>query len=238
VRGEGEKQVIAFFTALWLGILTSISPCPLATNIAAISYLSKHITKPRLVLWAGIAYTFGRAFVYAVLGTLIIASLVSVPVVANFLQHYINKALGPILILVGLFLFDIIKFNVPGLSLLQKSQKRFAKIGLKDSFFLGIIFALSFCPISAALFFGSLIPLSLKFSYGIALPVVYGLGTAIPVVIFAIGISIGVRSLSFWFNKVKSIEFYTRRITGAIFIMAGLYYVWAYIISTVLQGLR
>ena len=217
-----------FITALWLGILTSISPCPLASNIAAISFLSKKIMRPRLVLWTGIFYTLGRMVSYAVLGIVIIMSLVSVPTMANFLQKYMNKALGPILLIVALFLLDIIKLNLPSFSFSQEKQKNLASAGIKGSFALGAIFALSFCPISAALFFGSLIPLSLNKSYGLALPFIYGIGTALPMVIFAIGISCGVKAIGTWFNKLGQFEIYARRLTGVIFILVGVYYLFSY----------
>jgi len=217
-----------FITALWLGILTSISPCPLASNIVAISFLSKKIMRPRLVLWTGIFYTLGRMVSYAVLGIVIIMSLVSVPTMANFLQKYMNKALGPILLIIGLFLLDIIKFNLPSFSFSQEKQKNLASAGIKGSFALGAIFALSFCPISAALFFGSLIPLSLNKSYGLALPFIYGLGTALPMVIFAVGISCGAKAMGTWFNKLSQFEIYARRLTGVIFILVGVYYLFSY----------
>ncbi|MGB2599970.1 MAG: sulfite exporter TauE/SafE family protein, partial [Candidatus Omnitrophota bacterium] len=92
----------ALISALWLGILTSISPCPLATNIATISFLSKRVTHPRQVLLAGIAYTLGRMLTYSVLGILIIASLAKISFISNFLQRYMNMAIGPLLLLVGL----------------------------------------------------------------------------------------------------------------------------------------
>ena len=192
---------LPFISALWLGILTSISPCPLATNIAAVSYLSKKINHPKLVLWSSIAYTFGRIVTYAVLGAIIVTSLVSIPVTANFLQKYMNKILGPILVITGLFLLGIIKMNIPKFSLSHSRQSALAEAGVKGSFMLGMIFALSFCPIAAALFFGSLIPLALNSKYGITLPFFYGIGTGIPVVIFAISIALGVKSVSKWFQK-------------------------------------
>ena len=223
--------VLACASALWFGILTSISPCPLATNIAALSFLSKKINHPKLVLWSSTAYILGRMFTYAILGIIIIASLVSVPVAANFLQKYINKALGPILIIAGLFLLDIIRINIASFSLSQQRQNALAESGVKGAFLLGALFALSFCPIAAALFFGSLIPLALKSNVGIVLPFVYGLGTGIPVVIFAVGITLGIQSFSHWFHKVTKFEGYTRKITGIIFILVGLYFSWYYIIA-------
>ena len=111
-------------TAFWLGILTSISPCPLATNIAAVSFLSKKIGHPNMVFLSGISYTIGRTLAYAILGFLIVKSLLSMPLVANFLQKYMNKALGPILIITGLFLFDVLKFNIPNLVISEKHQNK------------------------------------------------------------------------------------------------------------------
>ena len=102
------ELLIVFGSALWLGILTSISPCPLATNIAAVSFLSKKIAHPALVFISGFAYTLGRMAAYAALGWIIISSLLGVPEVAQFLQKYMGKALGPLLIITGLFLLEIL----------------------------------------------------------------------------------------------------------------------------------
>jgi len=228
--------VIAIISALWLGILTSISPCPLATNVAAISFLSKRITHPKAVIVTGIVYTLGRMAAYAVLGGLIIFSLVSVPGIANFLQKYMNRILGPALILVGLFLLNIIKIRFPSISFSQDRQKKIAGSGIGGVFVLGVLFALSFCPISAALFFGSLIPLSLDNKFGIILPFFYGIGTGLPVVILAFGIALGTSSVSHWFHRLSRLEFYTRKITGIIFLIVGIYYIGAFILPIVVNG--
>ncbi len=220
-----------FLTAFWLGILTSISPCPLATNIAAVSFLSKRAVHPKIVLLSGISYTIGRVLAYALLGSLIVKSLLSVPVVANLLQKYMNKALGPILIITGFFLLDIVKFNIPSLVISEKHQKKIVGSGIFGACILGFIFALSFCPISAALFFGSLIPLAVNNKFGLSLPFVYGIGTGLPVLLFAFLIALGVTSLSRWFNRLTRLEYYMRKITGAIFILVGLYYVSVYLVK-------
>lgn len=218
-----------FISALWLGILSSISPCPLATNIAAISFLSKRIKHTRIVLWAGIAYTLGRMISYAILGAIIIMSLVSVPFLANFLQKYMNKALGPILFFVGLFLLGAIKFNIPAISISKDRQENLAQSGAKGAFLLGAIFALSFCPISAGLFFGSLIPISLNNTYGIMLPLFYGIGTGLPVLLFTLVVTFGFKSLDRLFSGLKKIEYFARKVTGIIFILVGAYYIWIYL---------
>ena len=222
---------LALASAFWLGILTSISPCPLATNIAAVSFLSKKIAHPGKVFLSGVAYSLGRMMAYAVLGFLIISSLLSIPVTANFLQRYMNKALGLILILTGLFLLDVLKIKMPGLSISEKHQGRLADSGILGSFLLGFIFALSFCPVSAGLFFGSLIPLTLNNSFGASLPFIYGIGTGLPVLVFASAIALGITSLSRWFNWLAKSEIHIRRITGIIFIIIGLYYAGIYILK-------
>ncbi len=223
--------LIALGSAVWLGILTSISPCPLATNIAAVSFLSKKIAHPFMVFISGLAYTLGRMVAYAVLGWIIIGSLLSVPQVAQFLQKYMVKALGPLLIITGLFLLEVITIKLPGVTLSQKHHNKLVESGAPGAFLLGVIFALAFCPVSAALFFGSLIPLALNSKAGTILPFIYGIGTGLPVLGFAVAVALGVTSMSHWFHKITKLEFYTRRITGVIFILVGLYYSGIYILK-------
>ena len=216
------------FSALWLGVLTSISPCPLAANIAAVSFLSKKIAHPAAVFVSGLAYTLGRMVSYAAVGWIIIHSLVSIPQVALFLQKYMGKALGPVLIVTGLILLETITFYLPGFSLSHKHHSKLAESGAPGAFLLGFIFALAFCPVSAALFFGSLVPLALNHPAGALLPFIYGVGTGLPVLAFALAIALGVTSLSHWFHTLTKIELYTRKITGVVFMLAGLYYIWSY----------
>ncbi len=220
---------IVMASAFWLGMMTSVSPCPLATNIAAISYLSKTILHVRLVLLAGTAYTVGRMIAYALVGYLVIASVLSIPAIAQFLQHHMNKILGPVLMVAGLFLLNILKLRMSGFVLAQSTQEGLARAGIfLGPLALGFLFALSFCPLSAALFFGSLIPLALNNPFGEGLPFIYGLGTALPVIVFAILIAFGVESLSHWIRRLQRAEVYARKITGGLFVLVGLYYVWNY----------
>jgi cytochrome c biogenesis protein CcdA len=224
---------IAIVSALWLGILTSISPCPLATNIAAVSFISKKIAHPAMVFISGLAYTIGRMAAYAVLGWIIISSLLGVPQVAQFLQKYMTIVLGPLLVITGLFLLELITLKLPRITLSQRHQNRLIESGAPGALLLGFIFALAFCPVSAALFFGSLIPLALNSKAGALLPFVYGIGTGLPVLIFAVAIALGITSMSRWFNKLTKLEMYMRKITGAIFIAAGAYYIFVYIVTII-----
>jgi cytochrome c-type biogenesis protein len=221
---------VGFASALWLGILTSISPCPLATNVAIISFLSKRIAHPFFVFISGLAYTLGRMCAYAVLGYLLIHSILAIPQSAQFLQKYMTKALGPILVITGLILLEVIPLRIPGFSLSHKHHTKLSESGAFGAFALGFIFSLAFCPVSAALFFGSLIPLALKTPLGSVLPLIYGVGTGLPVMVFAVAIALGVVSLSHWFNRLTKLEYYMRRITGIIFILVGVYYVGIYLL--------
>ncbi|HUV29982.1 MAG TPA: aromatic aminobenezylarsenical efflux permease ArsG family transporter [Acidobacteriota bacterium] len=215
-------------SACWLGILTSISPCPLATNIAAISYVGKRVDSPSLVLLSGLMYMAGRVLVYLVLGILLVASLLSVPELSYFLQNNINAVLGPVLIVAGLFLLEVVRLKFAGPGISRRIQERVAGWGLWGALLLGIVFALSFCPISAALFFGSLIPLAVKQGSRFIFPSLYGLGTGFPVFIFAILIAFGAHSIGRAFNRLTQFELWARRVTGLVFIVVGLYYTLVY----------
>jgi cytochrome c-type biogenesis protein len=215
-------------SALWFGILMAISPCPMATNVAAISYIGKRLGSPRQVLLGGVLYTVGRTVAYVGLAVVILAGLQSIPRVSTFLQEYMNKVLGPILIVVGLFLLELIQFGGRS-NLGERLGRRVEGWGLAGALALGVIFALSFCPISAALFFGSLISLAVKYDSRILLPGVFGVGTALPVFVFAVIIGLGVGSLGAAFHKLQKFEWWARRVTGVVFILVGIYYCLEYI---------
>lgn len=220
--------LIGAASALWFGILMAISPCPMATNVAAISYIGKRLGSPRQVLLGGVLYTVGRTVAYVGLAVVILAGLQSIPRVSTFLQDYMNKVLGPVLIVVGLFLLELIKFG-GGAGVGEKLGKKVEGWGLAGALALGVIFALSFCPISAALFFGSLISLAVKYDSRILLPGVFGVGTALPVFVFAVIIGLGVGSLGAAFHKLQKFEWWARRVTGVVFILVGIYYCLEYI---------
>ena len=216
-------------SAFWLGILTSISPCPLATNIAAVSFIGKQFTSVPRVALSGLFYVLGRMLAYLGLGSALIAGLLSAPQLSGFLQKYMNSILGPVLILVGMALVDLLRFpSLPAMGG-TKMRERASKGGLWGAGFLGMIFALSFCPVSAALFFGSLIPLSLKHGSSVVYPALFGVGTGLPVIVFAAMIALGAKSIGTLFRQLTRVELWARRITGATFIAAGIYYVLVYI---------
>jgi cytochrome c-type biogenesis protein len=220
-------------TAAWLGILTSVSPCPLATNIAAVSFISHRITQRNTVFLSGILYTLGRSLTYIVLGVLIVKTLVDIPILSDFLQRYVNKILGIVLILVGMVLLDLLRIPLPIPSVSENFAKKLAENGTFGSLPLGILFALAFCPVSAALFFGGLIPIAIKAQSGIGLPLMYGIGTGLPVLLFAFLVAAGTGYISNLFYRITRVEFYTKKATGIIFILVGIYYALAYIFELI-----
>jgi cytochrome c biogenesis protein CcdA len=224
----GEFAVAAA-SALWLGILTSISPCPLATNIAAVSFLGRRVDKPLHALGGGLLYALGRTIAYVALGALIVVGLLSMPQASRFLQQYMNQLIGPVLIVTGLFLLELLRLRLPGLGKAgERLQQRFKKFGMAGAVPLGALFALSFCPVSAALFFGSLMALALRLQSPVLLPTLYGIGTALPVVLFALLIAAGAGFIGRLFDRLSLIERWARKVTGLVFILVGLYMTLSY----------
>ncbi len=222
----GAAQIVS---VIWLGILTSISPCPLATNIAATTYIGKQIKSRYATILAAVAYTIGRTISYMIISILIIAGLISIPGVSNFLQLHMNQILGPILLITGLFILDLVPLRLPNIGFNTGMLQKLGDSGLLGAVLLGFLFALSFCPVSAALFFGSVIPVALKFQSVIFLPFCYGIGTAAPVIGFAVIIAYSSRFAGIFFNKLSAAERWLRRITGALFLIIGLYFCLKYI---------
>lgn len=222
-------MLLTLFTTFWLGILTSISPCPLATNIAAISFVSYRISNRWVVFFSGILYMLGRTLTYTIIGFFVVKALINVPIFSNLLQHYMGKILGLLLIVVGMFLLDMFKFKLSGLTVSEKIQKKLDEFELIGAFIMGFLFALAFCPISAALFFGSAIPLAIKIDSPLLVPLVFGIGTAVPVLAFAILVSISAAFIDKIFHKIAVVELYTRKATGIILILAGIYMTLKYI---------
>jgi cytochrome c-type biogenesis protein len=219
----------ALLGALWLGVLTAVSPCPLATNIAAISYVSRKVGSARGILLSGLLYTAGRMLACAALGTLIVSSLLTSFRLSRALQGTLNVALGPLLLVAGLFLLDVLRFRGRGSGAGERLQRRVDRMGYGGSFLLGVVFAVSFCPVSAALFFGSLIPLALQHESRVLLPAVYGAATALPVLGFAALLSAGAAVLARVFARVQRWERHARRVTGAVFLLVGAYYTLLYV---------
>jgi cytochrome c-type biogenesis protein len=216
-------------SAFWLGLLTSISPCPLATNIAAISFVGRRVGSPAKVLVSGLLYTLGRTLTYLVLGVVLVSSLLSAPHLSQFLLKNMNQILGPVLILVGMMLLGLISLSPSGTAVSDKMQKRVEALGMWGALLLGVVFALSFCPVSAGLFFGSLIAIAIRCESPVMVPAAFGVATALPTLVFAVLISIGAKRVGEAYNQLVPFEKWARRITGGLFIVVGIYFCLVYI---------
>ena len=216
----------ALIAAAGLGLLTAIAPCPLATNIAMISFLAQRIDAPWRGALTTLAYILGRTAAYVGLAALLTAGLLATGEVASWLQVYLNRLLGPLLIVVGMVLLGLLPLPTFGQSAkLQAWRESLAKRGgLVGGFLLGVLFAMSFCPPAAALYFGSLLPLAVKADSMILVPGVYGLATALPVVAFALLLLMGSRYVSQTFDRVQAVSRVAKWGTGVFFIALGLYY--------------
>lgn len=224
---QGNAPVAAAFL---IGLLASLGPCPLATNIAALGYISKELASPRRVLVTGGLYTLGRTLAYGGLGVAVLAAGVQISRVANSLQTVGEIALGPLLVLVGLVLLDVIRPNLAiGGAWLERWSQRLADRRGAGAFLLGALFALAFCPYSAALYFGVLIPLAFRSAGGLAFPLVFGIGTSVPVIVIGIPLALGTMRLASGLGVLTRVESGMRKLAALAFIGAGGFMLWNWI---------
>jgi cytochrome c biogenesis protein CcdA len=210
-------------SALVLGLLTAISPCPMATNITAIGFIGKDLANKRRVFYNGLIYTLGRTISYTVLAVILFFGADQLKISGVF-QQYGEKIIGPLLIIIGVFMLGIIRLNFPAYSKLSERFQNRNRFNYWDAFLLGVIFALAFCPYSGVLYFGMLIPLTISTS-GLHLPVVFAVATGIPVIIFAWVIAYSLSGIGSLYKKIKSFEFWFRKAAAVLFIGIGVYYV-------------
>ena len=219
-----DQYNIPLLSAFVLGVMTSISPCPLATNITAIAYISKDIKTPKHTLTSGLIYTLGRAISYTLLATLIYFGF-SAFQIASIFQGWGDKVLGIVLILIALVMFGVIKINFSSKSKkIEQMKEWLATKGHIGTLLLGILFALAFCPYSGVLFFGILIPLVLKSTESLILPPLFALGTGLPVIIFSFLLAFSVGKVSRMYNAMSKIEKIMRYSVATVFLVAGVYY--------------
>ncbi len=209
--------------ALWLGILTSISPCPLATNIAALAFLSRRCDRRRAVAWSSVAYIAGRMTAYVVLACAIAAGVLSAPGVADFLRTKMEGLIGPGLIVVGMLVAGWLSLKIPGLGNINSLGSRLATKGFIGEFLMGAVFAMAFCPVSAALFFGGLLPMVIRSGSTVWLPVSYGVGTALPVIIAVTLLACGIGMAAERLRNLQTIGARLQQATAWILMAVGVW---------------
>lgn len=218
-----ENSQYAFVTAFVLGLMTAISPCPLATNISSIGFISRDIKDRNRVFYSGLIYTLGRAISYTAVALILFFGASQFNVSMIF-QGWGEKLIGPLLIVIGLFMLDVLKIRLPGFSNLTE------KIGSKGggkywgALLLGMVFALAFCPYSGVLYFGMLIPMTIASPTGLYLPIVFAIATGLPVILFAWLLAYAVGNVGKLYNRIKVFEIWFRRIVAILFIVIGIYY--------------
>lgn len=219
-----QNSDLPLLAAFALGLLTAISPCPLATNITATAFIAKTVSSKGKVIGSGLLYTLGRVFSYTTIGALIYFGASKFHI-AKLFQGNGEKFIGPLMILIGLVMLDVIKLDFLSKgNFTEKLSERFKTQGLMGAFLLGALFALAFCPYSGALFFAMLIPMTLASEGGLLLPVVFSIGTGLPVIIFAFVIAYSLEKLGQYFKAVQKIEKVMRIVAGLTFLITGLYY--------------
>ncbi len=214
-----------WISALVLGLMTSISPCPLATNITAVGFISKDIENRNRVFINGLLYTLGRAFSYTIVALVLYFGADQLKF-SGFLQQYGEKILGPLLIIIGLLMLDIITIKFPGMNSMTRKMENKKKWNYIDAILLGMVFALAFCPYSGVLYFGMLVPMTISSASGLYLPFVFAVGTGIPVIIVSWILAYTLSGLGSFYKKIKSFETWFRRIIAVLFIIVGIYYIF------------
>lgn len=229
-----DNSQIPAFTAFLLGLLTALSPCPMATNITAIGFISKGIENRRRVLWSGVLYTLGRTLAYSVLGAILIY-IIRIGADTFKLQQDIAEwgeiIIGPALIIIGILMIlgEFVslggKFGFQGSSWTEKLS------GPLGAFLLGILFAMAFCPSSGILYFGMLIPMSATAHAGYLLPIIFALASALPVLVVAWILAFSINSLGTFMGKIKSIQKWLNRIVALLFLLVGVYYCYTFFMA-------
>ena len=224
--GTSDIPLVASF---FIGLMMAISPCPLATNITAIAYVSRRIENSRHTLLVGLLYTLGLMTSYVAIASLIVYLGAKTQPIAFFLQQYGWQLLGPLLVFIGLVMLEVLRFDFIKMSPeTEKLKEELAGRGYMGSFLLGVVFALAFCPFSAVLFFGMLIPLALKTGDGLVLPAVFAFATGLPVIVASFILVSGVGRLSAVLHKVQIFEKWMRKSVAVVFIFVGIYYILQY----------
>jgi sulfite exporter TauE/SafE len=224
LHGLLENSSIPVVSAIALGLMTAISPCPLATNITAIGYIGKDIANKNRVFFNGLIYTLGRVLSYTILAVIIFIGADQFKI-SGWFQLYGEKIIGPLLIIIGLFMLGFLRINLPGLSKLTCRYQAKGVNSYWDVLLLGMLFALAFCPYSGVLYFGMLIPMTISSASGLILPVVFAIATGIPVIIFAWLLAYTVSGVGTLYKGLKIFETWFRRIIAVGFVGVGIYYV-------------
>ena len=224
-----DNSEVPILSAFILGLLTAISPCPMATNITAVGYISKDIDNKNRVFTGGLIYTLGRTVSYFGLAMILYFGASQFHI-SGFFQEYGEKIIGPLLLVIGIYMLGVIRINIKGFGDWTQRLQRKGIQGFWDVFLMGIVFALAFCPYAGILYFGMLIPMTISSASGLVLPIVFAIATGIPVIIFAWLIDYSLSEVGSFYNRLKTFEKWFRKVIAVVFIGFGLYYIFIFFI--------
>ena len=217
-----DQSSFPLWSAFLLGVITSLGPCTLTTNITAVGFISREVADKKRVLLGGFIYTLGRAFTYTAIALILLLG-VNVLNISGLLARYGEKLIGPLLIMIGLVMLDVVPLNFPSFSRLSSKIEKQRKYRYVQHFLLGVVFALAFCSYSGVMYFGILIPMTISQTSGLLLPLLFALGTGIPVIIFAGLIAFAFSGVNKWFLRIRNLEVWLRRMVAILFIGIGIY---------------
>jgi cytochrome c-type biogenesis protein len=218
-----DNTQLPLLSAFILGLMTAISPCPLATNITAIGFISKDLEDRKRVFISGIVYTLGRAITYTAIGLIFFFFADQFAFLESAILIWGEKIVGPLLIIIGLFMIGLFSFSIPGLGKFTEKMEQKGKSGYLGALLLGVVFALAFCPYSGVLYFGGLIPLTISSPQGLYLPIVFAIATGIPVIIFAWFLAFSIGKVGLMYSKIKTFEKWFRKVIAILFVATGIY---------------
>ncbi|MGB8491798.1 MAG: aromatic aminobenezylarsenical efflux permease ArsG family transporter [Bacteroidales bacterium] len=219
-----DNNEMPWLTALLLGLMNAIGPCHIATNITAIGFISKDLGDHNRVFLNGLFFTLGGVVTYTSLAFIMFLGADQLKF-SGFFQRYGEKFVGPLLIIIGLFMLDIFRINFPGFGRLTSGLQNKKKWRHMDAILLGLVFALAFCPSSAVFYFGVLVPLTFTSTSGFYLPVIFAIATGTPVIIFAWVLEYTISGIGGLYKKIKEFELWFKRIIAVVFIIVGIYYI-------------
>ncbi len=219
-----QNSQLPLLSALLLGLMTAISPCPLATNITAVGFISKDIKNRRKVFYNGLIYTLGRSITYIGIGLVLLMGVGQMQL-SSSLSVYGEKLIGPLLLIIGIFMLGVIKISLPGIGRLSEKIENSHKNSFWGVLILGVVFALAFCPYSGVLYFGALIPMSIGSGQGIPMLLLFAVATGLPVILLSWMLAFTVEKVGTFYNRVKSFEKWFRKVIAFLFIAVGLYYI-------------
>lgn len=214
---------MALLSVTWSGLLCALSPCPLTTNLAAVSLIARQSGSSKRLLLCGFAYALGRVLAYEALALILLTGLTSAPTLAQFLQREMARCAGPLLVLVGAALLDLLpRVTLPKVGLSNRLRRLWSCEGIGGIFALGVLLTLAFCPTSAALFFGGLLPLAIETQSSVLLPFVFGLAATLPILLAAVSLAFAAGQMARWLNRVATFELWAKRATALLCLAIGL----------------